>query len=290
MKATATGNPKGIREILACCLAALKNHVKRQTLLSEDLKNVSKTESCAIEIAQQAMMSEQRTCHQPLRRYGRADPPSRVGLTSHPKHIKPNCPATPAACSLHPSSKPSSTNTMSAADMTSEVDVASSAARRRSGRVSKKPEKFAASSPTNSAKRKRGDNDDSGVEADQPSSDEDEEESSEGEPDEEELRERQRKRKGKVPAKRPAAKKPKTNGATMSLAMRPATSAPKKIAKRPRKAAIRKSAVSAEEPAGLYGMQPKWGGTEHWLTIRSGRVCQRRPTGRCCSQVGDALQ
>jgi cohesin complex subunit SA-1/2 len=178
---------------------------------------------------------------------------------------------------------------MSAADMTSEADVASSS-RRRSGRVSKKPEKFAASSPTDSAKRKRGDNDDSGVEADQASSDEEEEDSSEGEPDEEELRERQRKRKGKTPAKRPAAKKPKTNGATMSLAIRPATSAPKKIAKRPRKAAIRKSAVSAEEPAGLYGMQPRWGGTEHWLTTCSRRVCERGPTRGRCRQMGDALQ
>lgn len=146
--------------------------------------------------------------------------------------------------------------------MTSETnDVASSAARRRSGRVAKKPERFAPSSPTGSAKRKRGDNDDSGVEADQPSSDE-EEESSEGEPDEEELRERQRKRKSKAPAKRRAPKKPRTNGATMSLAMRPAAGASKKIAKRPRKAAIRKSAVAADEPEGLYGMRLEHGGID----------------------------
>jgi len=154
---------------------------------------------------------------------------------------------------VHAANRASRTNTTYTAIMSSEVnDVASSAARRRSGRVSKKPEKFAPASPTDSVKRKRGDDDDSGVEADQASSDE-EEESSEGEPDEEEVRERQRKRKGRAPAKRPAPKKPKTNGATMSLAMRPASGAPKKLAKRPRKAAIRKSAIAPDEPEGLYG-------------------------------------
>jgi cohesin complex subunit SA-1/2 len=133
----------------------------------------------------------------------------------------------------------------------SEAEVDSSS-RRRSGRQRKAPEKFAKFSPTDSAKRKRDDNDDSGVEADEPS---EEEESSEGEPDEEELRERQRKnKKSKAAAKKPAPKKPKTNGATMSLAIRPAMGAAKKVAKRPRKAAIRKGAIAEDEPEGLYGM------------------------------------
>ncbi|KAF1921583.1 hypothetical protein BDU57DRAFT_489497 [Ampelomyces quisqualis] len=132
-------------------------------------------------------------------------------------------------------------------------DGASAAARRRSGRVTRKPEKLASTtSPADSTKRKRRDNDDdSGVEADEATSDE-QSESSEGEPDEEELRERRAKRKGKAPAKRPATKKPKTNGAPISLAMRPATGASRKLTKRPRKAAIRKSAVSEQEPEGLY--------------------------------------
>ncbi|KAF2025205.1 STAG-domain-containing protein [Setomelanomma holmii] len=140
---------------------------------------------------------------------------------------------------------------MSTAVLTSEVsDAATSTARRRSGRVSKKPAKFAlATSPAGSTKRKRGDNDDSGVETDEPT--DEEPESSDGEPDEEEVRERQRKRKGKGPAKKTAPKRPRTNGATVSLAMRPATGA-SKLAKRPRKAAIRKSAMSADEPEGLY--------------------------------------
>jgi cohesin complex subunit SA-1/2 len=133
---------------------------------------------------------------------------------------------------------------MSAAVAALQVDEgASSAARRRSGRVTRKPD---------SAKRKRGDNADSGAEDNEASSDE-QSESSEGEPDEEELRERKKKRKGKTAAKSRATKKPKTNGATVSLAMRPATTS-RKLAKRPRKAAIRKSAIAAEEPEGLYGM------------------------------------
>lgn len=148
---------------------------------------------------------------------------------------------------------------MSAAVGASEAgDVASSAARRRSGRVSKRPEKFAPTvSPTGSSKRKRGaDNDDSGVEADATSSDPDE--STEGESEDDEPEERKRKKKGKGTAKRSAAKKPKTNGTTVNLAMRPATGA-KKIAKRPRKAAIRKSAV-ADNEEGLYGEElcPSW--------------------------------
>ncbi|KAJ4362528.1 cohesin complex subunit [Neocucurbitaria cava] len=141
---------------------------------------------------------------------------------------------------------------MSAAVSTSEAgDVTASAARRRSGRVSKKPQKFApVSSPTGSTKRKRADNDDSGVDADEPSSDEDSEESSEGEPDPEELKER-RKKKSKAAAKKSAPKKPKTNGESVGLAFRPAASAVKRASKRPRKAPVRKSRLP-QETEGLY--------------------------------------
>ncbi|KAF2205662.1 STAG-domain-containing protein [Delitschia confertaspora ATCC 74209] len=127
----------------------------------------------------------------------------------------------------------------------------SSAPRRKSGRVSRKPDNFvSASSPINGAKRKRNeenDNDDADIQA---AESEEEEESSEGEPDEEELKERRRKTKGKgKPAgRKPAPKKAKTNGETMNLAIRPATKAkPRK----PRKAPVRKSAV-AENAEGLY--------------------------------------
>jgi hypothetical protein len=178
----------------------------------------------------------------------------------HPlqKHTIRNWRTTSAASTSQLYFKLSSTHIMSAADLTSDVgEVASSAARRRSGRVSRKPEKLAsAASPAGSAKRKRGDNDDSGVEADDASTDE-QSDSSEGEPDEEELRERQRKRRGRAAPKRPAPKKPKTNGAPISLAMRPATNVSRKLTKRPRKAALRKSAVADEEPEGLYGRRPR---------------------------------
>lgn len=141
---------------------------------------------------------------------------------------------------------------MSAAVAASEAgDATSSSARRKSGRVTKKPEKFTpGTSPTGAAKRKRGDDNDSGVDADEATSEEDE--STEGEPDEEELRERRRNTKSKAPAKRPAQKKAKTNGKSVTLAMRPATGAPKKSS-RPRKAPIRKSILAGDETEGLYG-------------------------------------
>lgn len=142
---------------------------------------------------------------------------------------------------------------MSSAVPASEAgDEPSATSRRKSGRVSKKPERFAAaSSPTGSSKRKRGDNDDSGVDANEDPSD-DTDESSEDDMDDDERRSRQRKQKGKAPARKSAPKKPKTNGESVSLAIRPSANAAKKIAKRPRKAAIRKSTLP-EETEGLYG-------------------------------------
>jgi cohesin complex subunit SA-1/2 len=162
---------------------------------------------------------------------------------------------------------------MSAVDASSPVDeVESSAARRKSGRVSKKPDRFApVASPNGSTKRKRGDDNDSGVDADEPPSEEESEQSSEGEPDEEELRERRRKKKTKAPARKPAPKKAKTNGEGISLAIRPANAA-KKVAKRPRKAPIRKSRLP-EDAEGLYGRRRKHGGMMHELTRYSRRVC-----------------
>ncbi|KAF3053951.1 hypothetical protein E8E11_011960 [Didymella keratinophila] len=141
---------------------------------------------------------------------------------------------------------------MSAAVVASEAgDATSSSSRRKSGRVTKKPEKFTpGATPTGTSKRKRGDDNDSGIDADSATSEE-EDESSEGEPDEEELRERRRKSKGKAPAKRPAQKKAKTNGKSVTLAMRPATGAPKKSS-RPRKAPVRKSILAGDETEGLY--------------------------------------
>jgi cohesin complex subunit SA-1/2 len=136
----------------------------------------------------------------------------------------------------------------------SAIDLSSSAPRRKSGRVVKKPELFAASSPVGSAKRKRTDESDNEVDAADSISEEEPEESSEGEPDEEELREKRRKSKNKSAARKPAPKKPKTNGETMSLAMRPAKPKASKP-KKPRKVPARKSAI-ADDAEGLYGWLP----------------------------------
>ncbi|KAJ5020434.1 STAG domain-containing protein [Bipolaris maydis] len=141
---------------------------------------------------------------------------------------------------------------MSAPASPSGVDqVESTATRRKSGRVSRKPDRFApGASPTTTTKRKRGNDNDSAVDASD-SSEQESDQSTEDEPDDEEIREAQRKRKSKAAARKPAAKKPKTNGDSLSLAIRPASNATKKLAKRPRKAPVRKSTLP-EETEGLY--------------------------------------
>jgi cohesin complex subunit SA-1/2 len=135
------------------------------------------------------------------------------------------------------------------------ADIMSSAPRRRSGRVVRKPEKFIAElSPTGSSKRKRRDDNDGESDVGGGAEEEEEEQSqsSEGEPDEEELRERRRAKKSRPRAKKPPQKKPRTNGEVLNLAIRPATTTKKKAAKA-RKAPVRKSAIIDEDADGLYG-------------------------------------
>ncbi|CBX96563.1 hypothetical protein LEMA_P108280.1 [Plenodomus lingam JN3] len=186
----------------------------------------------------------------------KAQTPTRLPAPST-KHIDCHCRATRH---LHLNSTlpnpPTRAPNMSAANSPSQAVQVAPSTRRKSGRVSKKPEKFTpGTSPTGSAKRKRGEggeDQDSGLDADAPSSEEEEEsESSEGEPDEEELRERQRKKKGRPAVRKPAPKKAKTNGTSVSLAIRPASNAAKKMSKRPRKAPVRKSMLP-EQTEGLY--------------------------------------
>ncbi|KAL1626193.1 cohesin complex subunit [Diplodia seriata] len=133
----------------------------------------------------------------------------------------------------------------------------SAATRRKSGRVTRKPETIYSSAPTPATKRKRGaDRDADASDDDNPEDedDEDEDESSEGEADDEELRDKRRKKKRQsaakaksTPQRKPATKKSKPNGDTMSLAIRPATKAKKPRKPRPSKVA------AAEEVGGLYG-------------------------------------
>jgi cohesin complex subunit SA-1/2 len=125
------------------------------------------------------------------------------------------------------------------------ADAPSTSTRRKSGRVSKKPEHFGATS-----KRKRNEAGEDDVEGDDASDATDSEEDDE-EPDEEEAKEkRKRARKlGAAKAKAPAKKKAKAvNGEAVSLAIRPAKSAPKR--RKPQLA----TAVDAETAGGFYGM------------------------------------
>ena len=128
-------------------------------------------------------------------------------------------------------------------------DTQTGATRRKSGRVVRKPEFLAASSPTGSAKRKRTEQDGEDVDMGDDTEEEEVDDESEGEPDEEEVREKKRAKKGKKAARKPAPKKSKTNGETVSLAIRPAAGGK---AKKPRKARPLKN-VAAEEAEGLYG-------------------------------------
>lgn len=136
----------------------------------------------------------------------------------------------------------------------------SAATRRKSGRVTRKPETIYSSAPTPATKRKRGADrdadasDDDNPEDEDDEDDEDEDESSEGEADDEELRDKRRKKKRQsaakaksTPQRKPAAKKSKPNGDTLSLAIRPAAKAKKPRKPRPSKVA------AAEEVGGLYG-------------------------------------
>jgi len=118
--------------------------------------------------------------------------------------------------------------------------------RRRSGRVVKKPDFLAPeSSATSKRKRVTGD-EEAGDDEDEEEESEDEDEE-EAEPAEEEVR-AQRARKTKNAPKRPAAKKPKTNGATAHLPIRNNSTKA-----RPRKKKAQAlDREDAEEAGGLY--------------------------------------
>lgn len=118
--------------------------------------------------------------------------------------------------------------------------------RRRSGRVVKKPD-FLAPEASATSKRKRATANEE-VEDDEDAEDESEEEDvEEAEPAEEEVRATKARRPKNVP-KRPAAKKPKTNGTVAHLPIRGTTT---KARPRKKKAQAPDTA-DAEEAGGLY--------------------------------------
>ncbi|KAF4553862.1 STAG domain-containing protein [Elsinoe fawcettii] len=118
--------------------------------------------------------------------------------------------------------------------------------KRRSGRVSKKPEYLIPESTSTKRKRDAPQDADDVDDAEDESDESDEGEAEDDEPAEEEVRER-RARKSKSAPKRPAAKKPKTNGAPMQMPIR--NTAPKK---RPSKKGKAGAVPNAGEVGGLY--------------------------------------
>ena len=142
---------------------------------------------------------------------------------------------------------PHRVSSMEASSPPVEVD-STAATRRKSGRVSKKPDAY---SPNAATKRKRAGALDGAEDGDAGDASEPESESSEGEPDEEELRESKKRARKQKSSARPQ-KKPKVNGETVRLPVRPAGKT-----KRPKKAKPLKDAKAAEEAGGLYGMRTR---------------------------------
>jgi cohesin complex subunit SA-1/2 len=133
---------------------------------------------------------------------------------------------------------------------TSNASSPAPAERRRSGRVTKKPQHLGDHLGV-PAKRKRGaheDVDDDDVEMRDEDSDEDDEDD-EGELDDEEVESRTRRTRKATSGKSRAIKKPKQNGEGVNLAIRSASGA--KSSKPRAKRAVRFS--EAEAAGGLYG-------------------------------------
>ncbi|GAB7347064.1 hypothetical protein MBLNU459_g3200t1 [Dothideomycetes sp. NU459] len=129
------------------------------------------------------------------------------------------------------------------------VGATESTNKRRSGRVTRKPNLYTATSGTTKRKRDTADDRDDEDGADEEEDDDDDDSESEGEPAEEEMREkRARVRKGKTAAaKKSAPKRSKTNGTTVALPLR----AGQGKNRRPKKAKALDE-TAAEEAGGLY--------------------------------------
>lgn len=126
------------------------------------------------------------------------------------------------------------------------VDKTDAGNKRRSGRVTRKPDLYTEPLTTSSKRKRDVAEDENG---DQDSDQEDSESEEESEPDEEELREQRTKaRKPKAAApKKPAAKRSKTNGISVALPVRAAGK------KGRTKKAKGVDEATAEEAGGLYG-------------------------------------
>lgn len=120
---------------------------------------------------------------------------------------------------------------------------------RRSGRVSKLPEKFRPDAPAATKRKRPDDNDDEDAENDAPLTDEEESDGGDddaaGDDDDDVEEAPKRKKRPSQPARsrKPAAKKPKTNG--------DAGAHPVRLASRPKKAV--RIAAERQEGDGLFG-------------------------------------
>lgn len=126
-----------------------------------------------------------------------------------------------------------------------ERDSGARPSRRKSGRVTKKPQFLSPSSGTGSGKRKRAGSDGDALDGDEDSASAGEG-GTDGEPGDEEMSARRRKPNGRNA--KSAAKRPMTSGVKMKLAIRPAGVKNKK----PRKQGQAQD-VTAREIGGLYG-------------------------------------
>jgi len=139
---------------------------------------------------------------------------------------------------------------METSDNTATSSPAPTATSRRSGRVSKLPEKFIPDAPAASKRKRRDDNDDEDAENDAPDTDEGESDAeSDDAADDDEIEEAPRRRKKpSQPARsrKPAAKKPKTNGDASAAGDHPV-----RLASRPKKTV--RIAVERREGDGLFG-------------------------------------
>ena len=134
--------------------------------------------------------------------------------------------------------------------------VGDAASRRRSGRVVRAPSKFSPDAP-GASKRKRGNGiDDEDEENESPALDGEESDPDDDVIDDDERGRRQRRKKPTSQASRarkPAAKKPKINGASHATGL---PSRPKKTAR---------AAIDRQDRDDTYGILPRFGYSEIWF-------------------------
>lgn len=142
---------------------------------------------------------------------------------------------------------------METSDNTPAGSPAPTSTARRSGRVTKAPEKFTPDAPAATKRKRSAEHDDEDAENESPDEggDVDNQDDDDSDTAEEEPQRAKRKKPSSQSAKskKPAAKKPKINGDATVAA--DANHAPRQLVSRPKKAV--RIAIAGREPDGLYG-------------------------------------